>query len=166
MAWNQGEQWGTWEGAPAGGCKAAMLPVAGTGDEMTGLLLKAGLIWAGIALAETLNGVLRVSFLNRPLGDRSARRVGVLTGSLMIFLIGWLSVPWIGPESTAESLAVGITWLLLMLAFDIGFGRMVFRASWRRIVADFDLTKGNLLSLGMLVLLLTPLAVGKLRGLF
>lgn len=134
--------------------------------ETTVLLLKASLIWVGIALAETLNGIFRVKLLNRRLGDRGARRVGVLTGSVMIFLIGWLTVPWIGPSSIRESLTVGTCWLLLMLAFDVAFGRLVFRVSWGRIASDFDLTKGNLLALGMVVLLLTPLAVGKLRGLF
>lgn len=137
-----------------------------TGDMTAMMLLKAALIWVGIALAETLNGIFRMKVLNRPLGDRGARRVGVFTGSMMILLIGWVTVPWIGPSSIPDSLAVGACWLLLMLGFDIAFGRLVFRVSWKRIASDFDLTKGNLLTLGMLVLLLTPLVVGKLRALF
>jgi hypothetical protein len=135
-------------------------------NELEVLFLKAALIWVGIALAETLNGIFRVRFLNRRFGDRGARRVGVLTGSALIFLIGWFTVPWIGPSSLPESMVVGVCWLMLMLGFDIGFGRLVFRASWKRIASDFDLTKGNLLALGMVFLLLTPLAVGKIQGLF
>lgn len=130
------------------------------------LLLKAALIWVGIALAETLNGIFRMKLLNRRLGDRGARRVGVFTGSILIFLVGWFTMPWIGPSSLPESLAVGACWLVLMLAFDIGFGRLVFRVSWKRIASDFDLRKGNLLTLGMIFLFLTPLLAGKIRGLF
>ena len=54
---------------------------------------------------------------------------------------------------------------LSMLAFEIAFGRLVFRASWQRLAADFDFRKGGLLSIGMAVLLVAPLLTAKLRGL-
>jgi hypothetical protein len=54
-------------------------------------------------------------------------------------------------------------WLVVMLAFEIGFGRLVVRASWQRIAADFDLRHGGLLSIGMLVLFVAPLVATKLR---
>jgi hypothetical protein len=53
----------------------------------------------------------------------------------------------------------------LMLAFEIAFGRLVFRASWQRIAAAFDFRKDGLLSIGMIVLLIAPLLMTKLRGL-
>ena len=52
-----------------------------------------------------------------------------------------------------------------MLAFEIAFGRRVFRASWQRLAADFDFRKSGLLSIGMAVLLVAPLLAAKLRGL-
>lgn len=52
------------------------------------MLLKAIMIWVVIAFAETLHGILRVKMLNRRLGDRRARRLGVLTGSILILIIG------------------------------------------------------------------------------
>ena len=64
-----------------------------------------------------------------------------------------------------QLLGVGLMWPALMLAFEVGFGVFVFRAPWRRIAADFDFRKGGLLSIGMLVLLIAPVLVGKLRGL-
>ncbi len=67
--------------------------------------------------------------------------------------------------SVAQCLGVGFLWLALMLAFEIAFGRWVFRASWERIAADFDFRKGGLLSIGMLMLFSAPLLVVKLRGL-
>lgn len=51
-----------------------------------------------------------------------------------------------------------------MLTFDIAFGWLVFRAPWRRIVADFDLHRGGLLALEILILLLSPLLAAKWRG--
>ena len=129
------------------------------------LWAKAVLIFVGIALLETAHGALRVKYLNRPLGDRRARQVGVLTGSLLILLIAWITVPWLGPRGTAEMLLVGLLWLILMLGFDVGFGRMVFRFPWSRILREFDPTQGGFLGIGMIVLFFAPLIVARIRGL-
>ena len=61
---------------------------------------------------------------------------------------------------------MGGLWLVLMLAFEIGLGRLVFHASWDRIASDFDLRRGGCLGFGMLVLLAAPLLAAKLHGLF
>ncbi len=132
---------------------------------MIAILLKAGLVWLLIAVAEVMHGILRVRLLNRRVGDHRARQIGVFTGSGIILIIAWFSVPWLGTSTVQELIWVGSLWLTLMLAFEIAFGRLVFRASWERIAADFDFRKGGLLSIGMLVLLFAPLIVGKLRGL-
>lgn len=130
------------------------------------MILEAFFVWIGIAVAETLHGIIRVKLLNRRLGDRRARLVGVFIGSCIILIIGWFSIPWIGPTTDSGSLLIGALWLVLMLGFDIALARLVFRFSWRRIALDFDITKGNLLALGMLFLFFTPLLVAKLRGLY
>jgi hypothetical protein len=52
-----------------------------------------------------------------------------------------------------------------MLALKAAFRRLVFRASWQRLAADFDLRNGGLLSIRMAVLLVATLLVAKLRGL-
>jgi hypothetical protein len=129
------------------------------------MLFKALQIWMLIAVAEVLHGILPVRLLNRRVGDHRARQIAVFTGSAIILVIAWFTVPWIGAFSTSQLLGIGVLWLLLMLAFEIAFGRLVFRVSWQRIAADFDFSKGGLLSIGMAVLLFAPLLVAKLRGL-
>jgi len=130
------------------------------------MLIRAFIIWIGIALMETLLGVLRVRLLNRKLGDRRARRLGVLTGTAVILAAGWFAVPWIGPSGPGECIMAGALWLALMLIFDVAIGRLVFHFSWQRIISDFDVTKGNFLAVGMAVLFFTPLIVAKLNGLY
>jgi hypothetical protein len=132
---------------------------------VTSILLKAFSIWLLIAAAEILHGILRVRLLNRRVGDHRARQIAVFTGSGIILVIAWLSVPWLGASTTDQWLGVGLLWLTLMLALEVGFGRLVVRASWQRLAADFDFRKGGLLSIGMAVLLVAPLLVAKLRGL-
>ena len=131
---------------------------------MVAVVVKALLIWMLIAIAEVLHGILRVRLLNRRLGDHRARQVAVFSGSAIILGIAWFMVPWIDINTIGQCLGVGFMWLALMLAFEITFGRLVFRASWQRIAADFDFRKGGLLSIGMLILLAAPLLVAKLKG--
>jgi hypothetical protein len=129
------------------------------------IVFRAFLIWLLIAAAEVLHGILRVRLLNRRVGDHRARQIGVFTGSGILFAIAWFAVPWLGASTTGQLIFVGFLWLALMLTFEIAFGRLVFRASWQRIASDFDFRKGGLLSIGMLVLLIAPVLVAKLRGL-
>lgn len=129
------------------------------------MILRAAVVWGVIALAETLHGILRVWFLNRRLGDRRARQVSVLTGSMIVLVLGWFLVPWIGAGSIGHSLAVGGFWVILMVGFDLGLGRFCFGLSWQRLAADFDPWQGGFLGLGMTVLFFTPLIIATIRGL-
>ena len=132
---------------------------------MTAILLKAFSIWLLIAAAEVLHGILRVRLLNRRVGDHRALQIAVFIGSAIILVISWFTVPWLGTSTTGQLLGVGLFWFVLMLAFEVGFGRWVLRASWQRIAPDFDFRQGGLLSIGMAVLLFAPLVVAKVRGL-
>lgn len=125
------------------------------------MILRAFIVWLLIAAVEVAQGILRVRLLNRHLGDHRARQVGVVTGSALILLIAWLTRDWIGARSPSEQWLVGGVWLALMLSFDLTFGRLVFHFPWSRIVADFDVRKGNFLALGMLVVLLAPWLVAR-----
>jgi len=52
------------------------------------MILKTLLVWFLIAVAETLHGILRVKYLNPRLGDQRARQFAVITGTIIILLIG------------------------------------------------------------------------------
>ncbi len=128
--------------------------------------IRAVLVWLVIALAEVVQGWWRVRWLNRRVGDRRARQIGVGTGSLLILVLAWTTAPWVGADTPQAALAVGALWTVLMLALDVGFGRFVFRAPWARIWGEFDLRQGRLRGLGMAVLFAAPWIAGRLRGWF
>jgi hypothetical protein len=125
-------------------------------------LVRACAIWILIAVAETLHGVGRTLFLTPALGDHLARQLGVFIGSLMILIIAWLFVSWIGATTPLQLLAVGLLWLVLMFGFEIGLG-WVMGFSWERIVSDYDPTRGGLMLIGMGVLLFAPLLAARAR---
>ncbi len=128
------------------------------------MILRAVLIWLVIGGGEVLFGALRIRFLNRRTGDHRARQIGVAVGSLYILLVAWAAIPWIGVRRFGDGLVVGLLWLGLMLALDLGFGRWVFHLPWSRLAADFDLRRGRLLGLGMLVLAAAPVLAARWHG--
>ena len=126
-------------------------------------VLRGLVVWVCIICVEVLHGIARTVFLEPVVGDFHARQVAVFTGSILILLVATLSIGWIRPAGTRAAICVGIVWLALTLAFEIAFGRFVAHASWARIASDYDLPRGGLLPIGMLVLAGAPLIAAKLR---
>lgn len=127
------------------------------------MLLKACIVFLVIACAETLHGIWRVRFLNRRVGDRRARQLGLISGSLIIFALSCLLIPWIAPPSVNACLVVGFAWVLLMTVFEFSVGRLVFRMKWKRIRRDFNLREGGYMGIAMLFLFLCPLLAAYFR---
>jgi hypothetical protein len=120
-------------------------------------------VWLILICAEILHGIARAIFLVPYVGEFRSNQIGVFSGSIIILVTTLAFVRWIGATRTTELLAVGVLWLVLTLAFEVGFGRFVLGASWERLAADYNVLEGGMLPLGMLVLLLAPLIAGKLR---
>jgi hypothetical protein len=53
-------------------------------------------------------------------------------------------------------------WLALTLAFEFGLGR-AFGRPWNVMLADYDLSRGGLLSIGRVVLALSPWIAARIR---
>ncbi|NLS97556.1 MAG: hypothetical protein GXX96_35905 [Planctomycetaceae bacterium] len=128
-------------------------------------LVRAFAVWLVLIVAEILHGIARGVFLVPHVGEFRSNQIGVFTGSIIILVIALIFVRWIGASRTTDLLAVGFLWLGLTLAFEVAFGRFVVGASWERLWVDYNVLKGGLLPFGMLVLLLSPLIAGKVRGL-
>jgi hypothetical protein len=121
-------------------------------------------VWVVIAMAELVHGILCIRLLNRRVGDHRARQIALGTGSLLILGITWVTLPWIAPRTSGDAWAVGMLWLVAILACEISPGRFVFHVPWEKIGAYFDLRRGGLLGFGMLILFCAPLLVGLVQG--
>lgn len=119
-------------------------------------------IWLMLTVAEAFNGTFRRVVLDARLGDVLARQVAVGVDSVVILIVVWATLPEFGLQPPARWWRLGVFWLLLSLAFEIGVGRLV-GVSWGRILSDFDLSQGGLLGLGMLVLLIAAPVTARVR---
>lgn len=120
------------------------------------MLIKIVLGFMLIALVETLNGIFRVRFLSKKLGVKKAKIVSFVLGSFFILLLNLILIPWIAPQSLSESFFIGFVWMSLMIAYDLYVGRVLFKLSWGKILEDFNLFKGNLLGIGMFMIIVLP----------
>ena len=113
-------------------------------------------VWLMIIAVETVHGLLRAVWLVPLVGDVRSRQIGVLTGSVLILAITWVSFGWLRPESRRTLFAVGLLWVALTVLFEAVLGRFVMGYPWGRLLADYDLAHGGLMGLGLLVMASAP----------
>lgn len=125
--------------------------------------LRALVVWLVFITAESILGTLRVLFLEPRIGAEVAQRIGLITGSAALLIVTYLLIVWMRVAGRAALLGVGALWLVLTFAFEMVIGRLRGR-SWQSLLADYDITRGGLMSAAMLLLLLAPLIAARLRN--
>jgi hypothetical protein len=124
---------------------------------------RALLAWLVIVAAETIHGVLRQLLLAPRVGDLPARQLGVAIGCLIIFVVAWVTIRWIGAATRARQFAVGAVWVVLMVGFEFALGSAL-GYSRERMLEDYDLTSGGYMGFGLLFLLCAPYLAARARG--
>jgi hypothetical protein len=124
---------------------------------------KATLVWLLIIVVESVHGVLRNLFVAPAIGDFESRQAGVFIGSALILLIAWLTAPWLNLNGRAQFAGAGLLWVGLTLVFEFSLG-VAMGLSWERITSDYNIAKGGLLPLGLVVMAIAPYAGARLRG--
>lgn len=123
-------------------------------------------VWALILPCAIANGALREAVLV-PLWGRPAALVasGLLLSAVVlavaIVLARWMRLP---SRPSAATVAAGVLWLGLTLAFEFGFGCGVQGRSWSELLQAYTFEGGNLWPLVLLVTLAAPSVGARVRG--
>ena len=128
------------------------------------VLCKAAGSWLLIMLLAVANGLLRESLLTTLLGAALALPVSGLLLSLLVFLVAYLIIPYIGPHPAAVWLAMGLFWVVLTLLFEFTLAHVVMGRPWEELGHEFDPRSGNLFLLALFSAALSPLIAAGLRG--
>jgi hypothetical protein len=117
-----------------------------------------------VASGETLNGIGRALYLNRRVGAIKAKRISIIPAIILCLVICYFYVPIIGITTDQGLLLLGISLSAFMLLFDVLLGKFVMKAKLSVILDDLNIFKGNLLTVGLILMTFCPLLAIKLRS--
>lgn len=101
------------------------------------------LSWLPLPFLGVGNGIFREAVLKPRWGESVARPVSgitliILIGLYMLLLRRFRTVP------SGDAVVVGLVWLGLTVAFEFLFGHFVARDTIAQLLANYDITTGNL----------------------
>ncbi len=131
---------------------------------MASILIKATGIWLVIVLAAILNGTLREKVLVPMLGASAALPLSGISLAALVFVVSLTFVPFIAASGTRAYVMIGLLWLVLTLLFEFIFGHFVAGKSWQDIAQVFNVKKGDLFLLVLVVTAISPWLAAKIRG--
>jgi len=123
---------------------------------------RALVVWLVIIVGETVHGTLRQLFVTPLVGDSSARQIGIVVGSLIVFGVAVVFSRWLGARRLREQLAVGLMWVVLTVVFELALGTLL-GLTRERMLADYDLKAGGFMAFGLLFMLLSPVIAARVR---
>jgi hypothetical protein len=121
------------------------------------MLFRAFAIWIVLLILAVLNGALREAFISPRLGEPAGHVISTGILCATIFLVAWLSIPWIEVRSGRDVLLIGIQWVVLTVAFEFLAGHYLFGNSWDRLLADYNVFRGRIWVFVLVANLLAPL---------
>jgi hypothetical protein len=129
------------------------------------MLVRAFVVWIVLLVTAIANGAVReLAFVPR-IGEAAGHILSTLTLCAAIPLLSWLTIGWIRPVSARDAWTVGGVWLSLTLAFEFLAGHYVFGHPWRRLLADYDVSRGRIWVLVLVTTVVAPVVTSAARGL-
>lgn len=127
------------------------------------LFLKTSMIWLIIALLAIINGLFRENVLVGMIGPNMAVPVSGITLSMIVLIVTYVSFPLFGKHHALTYFVIGLQWVLMTLLFEFIFGHYVMGKSWFSLLQVFDIMKGDLFIIVLIVSLFSPLLVAKIK---
>jgi hypothetical protein len=123
------------------------------------LLVYGFLAWLVFMVTAILNGTFRVAVLDLTMREYYSHVIStlLLCAALLIEISFFLGLA--GDYSQGWFIALGVMWTAMTIFFEFGFGRLMGRP-WSTLLENYDVTKGRIWPLVLVVLLLTPVLAG------
>lgn len=119
-------------------------------------VMRATLVWLLILVLAVLNGAFRDMLVSPWLGDPAGHIISTLILSSLILTMAWLTAPWLRPDTAQTAWGIGAFWFVLTLAFEFIAGHWLFGSSWDKLLADYNVLRGRIWPLVLLITLAAP----------
>ncbi len=130
---------------------------------MVWLAVRAAAIWVLILGLAFSNAALRELVLIPRLGKVQGLTLSGVVLSLLVLLVAFGSVPWLGARRASEWIAIGLGWFVLTLAFDLVLGLLQHKPM-HLLFEAYLFKQGNLWPVVLLVTAIAPYLTARLRG--
>ena len=128
------------------------------------MIVRAVVAWFVVLVCAFVNGAVRIAFIIPSVGESAGHLISCLTLSALVLLATFLLIRWIHPEGMARAIAIGVLWLILTLIFEFLAGHYLFGNSWEKLLSEYDLLRGRIWILVLIVTTLAPLIMARVRG--
>lgn len=128
------------------------------------MLLRAFGIWCAFVVIAVVNGAVRETVIAPRLGAVRGGQGSAILLALLILLLTYLSIRWVAPRDARDAWLVGTFWLILILVFEFGLGR-VQGTPWSVMLEEYRFWAGKLWVLVLLSATTAPFLTGRLRQL-
>jgi hypothetical protein len=114
-------------------------------------------VWLLLLAVAFANGALRVTVLIPRLGEYVAHVVSTLSLSALIAVLAYGATGWMRIDSRRAALSVGAVWVACTLAFEFLAGHYAFGNSWEKLLAEYQIQRGRIWVLVLVVTFVAPL---------
>ena len=119
------------------------------------MILKYTVSWIGMVIIAIMSGVIRDAVYGKPLGDLRAHQISTFTLIILSGLYLWLlGLTW-NITSPGQAITIGLIWLALTVAFEFLFGHYVMKHPWTRLLHDYNILKGRIWVLVLVLIWIT-----------
>lgn len=125
---------------------------------------KALVIWLIMLVVAILNAGLRNAVITPRLGEPAGHVISTVTACAVFLVLMWFTLPWAGARGRRELVLIGVVWVILTVTFEFVAGHYLFGTSWDKLLTDYNVFRGRVWVAVLIVILLGPLCMGRLRG--
>ncbi len=129
------------------------------------MLLKAAAVWFMLMMLAIANGVFRNSVVSPRIGEHGGHIFSTISLCLIILIVAWATIGWIGPRTSRDALQVGVLWVAMTVGFEFLAGHYVFGNPWEKLFADYNVARGRIWILVLVANLTAPRLAAGIRGL-
>jgi len=124
------------------------------------LIIRSLILWIVFVPVAILNGIIREATYKQVVGDFYSHQLSTISAIIAFLVVAYFLLgKSVLRASTQELLASGMLLVILTVAFEFLFGHYVDHASWEQLLTDYNIFKGHIWGVFLVVELLTPLIV-------
>lgn len=118
--------------------------------------MKYFLFWLPMMPIAILNGILREFVYKEQVGELAAHQISTLTGIVLIGFYILLIFRFLKITSKTNVFKVGLTWMVLTILFEFGFGYFVAGHPFSNLMSDYNILEGRVWALFLVWLVIAP----------